>query len=877
MESSLVLFVVLISLAIIHIVQAQDQLGFISLDCGLPASEPSRYKETYTGLWFSSDREFIQSGKTGRIKKNQEKKLLKPYTTLRYFPDGIRNCYNLTVEKGRKYLIRAYFFYENYDGLNINPKFDLYLGPNPWTTIDLQKQVNGARPEILHIPTSNSLQICLVKNGTTTPLISTLELRPMGNDSYNTESGSLSLFFSKYINRSASFLRYPNDVYDRIWDAYFQTEWTQISTALEVNNSNNYDPPKDALKSAAKPTNASAPLTIKWKSINPNDNYYVYRHFSEIQELQANETREFIMLWNGEVMSPDPIIPPKLGMTTIFSKSPRTCDGGECSFQLTRTKRSTLPPLLNAFELYSVIQFPQSETDERDVVAIKDIEATYGLSIISWQGDPCVPLRLMWEGLNCSNTDISTPPRITTLNLSSSGLTGTIAAAIQNLSKLERLDLSNNSLTGEVPEFLGNMKSLSVINLSGNNINGSIPQALQKKGLELSLEGNPRLCVSDSCIKPHKKKVLVPIVASVASAAIVIAVLILFLVLRKKRSTIVEGLHQSPRTSTVNVTFADKKSKRFTYSDLIKMTNNFQSVLGKGGFGMVYHGTVNGSEQVAVKVLSRSSTQGYKEFKAEVDLLLRVHHTNLVSLVGYCYEGDHLALIYEFLPNGDLKQHLSGKGGRSIINWSTRLRIALEAALGLEYLHIGCIPPMVHRDIKTANILLDENFKAKLADFGLSRSFQVGDKSQDSTVIAGTRGYLDPEYNHSGRLNEKSDVYSFGIVLLEMITNQPVINRASENSHITQWVGFKVNRGDIVEIMDPNLCKDYDSNSAWRALELAMSCANPSSSKRPFMSQVINDLKECIVCENSRISKNRGLESEEMNISFDTSVVPMAR
>ncbi|KAJ4907938.1 Receptor-like protein kinase [Raphanus sativus] len=580
------------------------------------------------------------------------------------------------------------------------------------------------------------------------------------------------------------------------------------------------------------------------------------------------------MVWNGELYY-GPLIPHKLKLTTIKSQSPVTCKGGKCSFQLIRTNRSTLPPLLNAFEIYTAIQFPQSETDESDVAAVKDIEATYGLSRINWQGDPCVPQHLSWDGLNCRSTNVSIPPRITSLNLSSTGLTGTIAAAIQNLTQLETLDLSNNNLTGGVPDFLGNMKSLLVINLSRNNLSGSIPRALQREGLKLLVEGNPRLCLSDSCKKLHKKKLIVLIVASVASAAIVIAVLILLSVLKKGKPAILRGLHLLPRTSTMNVTFAEKNSRRFTYSEVIKMTNNFQRVLGKGGFGMVYHGSVNGAEQVAVKVLSQSSTQGYKEFKAEVDLLLRVHHTNLVSLVGYCYEGDHLALIYEFLPNGDLKQHLSGKGGRSIINWSTRLQIALEAASGLEYLHIGCTPPMVHRDVKTANILLDANFKAKLADFGLSRSFQGGGESQD-TAVAGTIGYLDPEYNHSGRLGEKSDVYSFGIVLLEMITNQPVINQTSGYPHITQWVGFELNRGDIVEIMDPNLHKDYDFNSAWRALELAMVCANPSSSKRPTMSQVIHEIKECIVCAKSGMSKNQGLEPQEIT-SADTSMVPTAR
>ncbi|XP_010443736.1 PREDICTED: receptor-like protein kinase At5g59670 [Camelina sativa] len=877
MESCFWLLLVLITLAIIiHIVQAQDQKGFISLDCGLPDDQMSPYKMKGTELWFSSDKEFIQSGKTGRVRENPNG-YAEPYLTMRYFPEGRRNCYNLSVDKGRKYLIKAYFLYGNYDGLYTNPVFDLYLGPNLWDTIDLETLVNGTAEEILHIPTSNSLQICLVKTGNTSPVITALELRPMGKKSYITKSGSLDFFFRRYHSDSRVPLRRRTDVYDRRWYPFFMREWTQIYTDLEVSNSNDYVPPQGALKSAATPTNTRDPLTIKWSSANPSDQYYLYAHFAEIQDLQANETREFNILLNGQHYS-GPVIPKKLDVTTIDNVNPKTCQGGECSFQLIRTKRSTLPPLLNAFEVYKVIRFPQSETDENDVDAIKDIASSYGLSKITWQGDPCVPQQLMWDGLNCNNTDMSsTPPRITSLNLSSSGLTGTIAAAIQSLTKLEKLDLSNNNLTGVVPEFLGNMESLSVINLSGNNLNGSIPQALHKKGLELSVDGNPMLCLSDSCKEAPKKKVLVPIVASAAFAAIVIVVLICFLVFGKKKKTILQGLDLPPRTSTVEVTFANKNRRRYTYSEVIQMTNNFQRVLGKGGFGMVYHGTVNGSEQVAVKVLSKSSTQGYKEFKTEVDLLLRVHHTNLVSLVGYCYEGDQLALIYEFLPNGDLKHHLSGKGGRSIINWSTRLLIALDASLGLEYLHVGCKPPMVHRDIKTANLLLDENFKAKLADFGLSRSFQGGGEAQNSTVIAGTPGYVDPEYNHSGRLAEKSDVYSFGIVLLEMITNQPVINQTTENSHITQWVGFMVNRGDIIDIMDPNLGNDYDVNSVWRALELAMSCANPVSSKRPSMSKVIQELKECIVCENSGIHNNRGLEPQEMNVSFDTTVVPIAR
>ncbi|XP_048602603.1 probable LRR receptor-like serine/threonine-protein kinase At5g59680 isoform X2 [Brassica napus] len=888
MKSSLelILFVVVATFSTIHIVQPQSQQGFISLDCGLPANEVSPYKEDRTGLQYSSDATFIQSGKTGRIQKNLETRYLKPYRTVRYFPDGTRNCYNLSVYKGRNHLIRARFIYGNYDGLDINPKFDLYLGPNLWATVDLHRADNGTRREIFHIPTSSSLQICLVKTGETTPLISALEIRPLGNKSYSTSFGSLNLFFRIYLNQSDTYLRFPEDVYDRQWTAYFETGWTQKTTSSDVRVSNNYEPPKAALKTAATPTNTSEPLTIDWSSDNPEDQYYLYTHFAEIQELQANETREFNMFWNGEKYY-GPLVPDKREINTIYGGTPETCKGVTCSLQLIKTNRSTLPPLLNAIEVYKVIQFPQPETDENDVVAIKTIEAAYGLSRINSQGDPCVPRQFMWDSLNCSNTDIFTPPRIISLNFSSSGLTGNIAAAIQNLTQLVKLDLSNNNLTGEVPEFLGNLKFLLLINLSGNDLNGSVPTSLQRKGLELSLQGNPRLLVpSSSPTKPPKKSFVVPVVASVGSVAMLIAALVLYLVLRKKRQPTIEVVCPPPSRPTVNVTHANSpepsiemKKRRFTYSEVTKMTNNFERVVGEGGFGVVCHGTVNG-EQVAVKLLSQSSTQGYKEFKAEVDLLLRVHHTNLVSLVGYCDEGDHLALIYEFVPNGDLRQHLSGKGGRSVVNWGIRLRIAVEAALGLEYLHIGCTPPMVHRDVKTTNILLDEHYKAKLADFGLSRSFPVGGESHVSTVVAGTPGYLDPEYYHTGRLGEKSDVYSFGIVLLEIITNQSVIDRNRRNSHITQWVGSELKGGNIANIMDPNLHGDYDSRSAWRALELAMSCADPTSAKRPTMSHVVIELKECLVSENSRRNMSRrmdSLSSPEVSMTFDSGMIPRAR
>ncbi|KAF2547020.1 hypothetical protein F2Q70_00019575 [Brassica cretica] len=670
----------------------------------------------------------------------------------------------------------------------------------------------GMAQEIIHITRSNILEICLVKTGTSTPLISALELRPLPYDTYITRTGSLKYVDRIYFSNSDKGVRYPEDVYDRAWSPFLLVEWTQINTTLNVVDSHkDYNPPQDVIKTAAVPANASEPMTFSWTLDTSDDETYAYLYMADIQKVRNNDTREFDIIANGKVEF-DPYSPMKFEVEVLFNRVPLKCEGGLCRVQLSRTRKSTLPPLMNALEIFQVIEFPQSETNQDDVIAMKNIRDNYGLNKISWQGDPCVPKQFLWSGLRCNVIDVSTPPRIIALDLSSSGLSGDIPLFIQNLTQLQELDLSRNNLTGEVPEFLAKMKSLVVINLSGNKLRGRIPQALldrEKEGLKLSK-------------KPSISKV--------------------------KRSSL------------------ELKNRRFTYSEVKDMTNNFQVVLGKGGFGVVCQGFLN-NQQVAVKVLSQSSTQGYKEFKTEVELLLRVHHVTLVNLIGYCDEGNDLALIYEFMENGNLKEHLSGGRDGSVLNWPSRLKIAIESALGIEYLHIGCKPPMVHRDVKSTNILLGQHFEAKLADFGLSRSFLVGSKTHVSTTnVAGTIGYLDPEYYQKHWLTEKSDVYSFGIVLLEIITGQPVIDQSRENSYIVEWAKSMLANGDIESIMDPKLHREYDTGSSWKALELAMACINPSSAERPNMTRVAHELNECLeVYEN--LSKRR---SQDANSSKST-------
>ncbi|KAL0722763.1 hypothetical protein Bca4012_037362 [Brassica carinata] len=799
---------------ILHLVQAQDSTGkykvvvlnlygFINVDCGLSLRE-SPYTALPTGLAYTSDASLVKSGKTSRIAKEFEPDYTKPILTLRYFPEGVRNCYNLNVTRDTKYLIKVTFVYGNYDGLNVDPNFDLYLGPNLWTTMSS----NDTIEEIIHVTQTDSLQVCLVKTGISIPFINVLELRPLKKAMYVTQSGSL-----KY-----EFRRYPDDVYDRKWYPMFvENSWTQVTTNLNVNASNLYELPKGVMSTCITPLNANASLNITWTIEPSTTKFYSYMHFAELQTLKANDTREFNMTMNGKITY-GPYSPKPLKTETVFDITPEQCDGGACLLQLLKTSKSTLPPLLNAIEAFTVIDFPQMETNGDDVAGIKKVQDFYGVSRISWQGDPCVPKQFLWDGLNCNNSDTSTPPIITSLDLSTSGLTGIITQAIQNLTHLEKLDLSNNNLTGEIPGFLADIKSLLVIDLSGNNLTGSVPPSLlQKKGMKLLLEGNPHLlCTAGSCVNKgndgHKKKsIILPVVASIASLAVIIGAFVTFLVLRKKKASKVEG----PQPSYIQA--SDSRSsepaimtenKRFSYSEVMTMTNNFQKILGKGGFGIVYQGFVNGTKQVAVKILSHSSSQGYKQFKAEVELLLRVHHKNLVGLVGYCDEGENMALIYEYMSNGDLKEHMSGTRNRFILNWGTRLKIVVESA------------------------------------------------------------------------QEKSDVYSFGIVLLEIITNQPVIDQNREKPHIAEWVGLMLTKGDIINIMDPTLNGDYESGSVWKAIEISMSCLNPSSTRRPTMSQVVIGLKECLAAENSRGGASRDMDSKssiEVSLTIGTEVSPTAR
>ncbi|XP_057809872.1 probable serine/threonine-protein kinase PBL23 [Salvia miltiorrhiza] len=288
----------------------------------------------------------------------------------------------------------------------------------------------------------------------------------------------------------------------------------------------------------------------------------------------------------------------------------------------------------------------------------------------------------------------------------------------------------------------------------------------------------------------------------------------------------------------------------FTFHDLSVATNNFDAdnLVGEGGFGRVYKGRINGKdEDVAVKQLDRNGFQGNREFLVEVMMLSLLHHQNLVNLVGYCSEGDQRILVYEYMINGSLEDHLLNTSPeKKGLTWDVRMKIAHGAARGLEYLHETASPPVIYRDFKSSNILLDANFNPKLSDFGLAKIGPVGERPHVSTRVMGTYGYCAPEYASTGQLTTKSDVYSFGVVFLEMITGRRVIDNArpSQEHNLIEWAQplFK-DKKKFHTMADPLLEGNYPEKSLYQALAIAAMCLQEDAASRPLISDVVTALE----------------------------------
>uniref|UniRef100_A0A0D9Y9N1 non-specific serine/threonine protein kinase n=1 Tax=Oryza glumipatula TaxID=40148 RepID=A0A0D9Y9N1_9ORYZ len=811
-------------------VHAPTPPGFTNIDCGFVDGES--YTDSTTNLTYVPDHEFVEGGTHHVVVP----KLISGSTdeqekTLRSFPDGQRNCYTIPSTSGKKYLIRATFTYGNYDGLRSSENgslflFGLHVGVNFWTTVNLTKQNSSDTiwKEVLTVAPDEFISVCLLNFGSGTPFISALELWQLDDPMYPflNLSMSVSYFTRQRFGAVDDFITSPTLLPP-------PPPWLNLTTNQTVNKlpgNDSFQVPTLILQKASTINSSFSWLNI---SVRAGDNLNGQSlellpifHFAEIEKNSPNRT--FQIYSDGDQLH-QAFSPSYLQVDSMYPRDRYLHESGT-TFTLRKTNSSELPPLINAFEVYSLVQMENLSTDTIDVSSIKQVKTQYNVQRRSWNGDPCSPKEYTWEGVKCNYYDGKQNPRIILVNLSASRLSGWINPSFRNMS-LEILDLSHNNLSGTIP--YNQVNSLKSLNLSYNQLSGSIPDYLferYKAGLlELRLEGNP-MCsnISESYCATQadkaKKNTATLLIAVIVPVVAIILVLILWMLCCKGKSKEHDDYDMYEEETSLHT-----DTRRFTYTELRTITNNFQSIIGKGGFGTVYHGILGNGEEVAVKVLRETSRALSKDFLPEVQTLSKVHHKNLVTFLGYCQNKKCLALVYDFMSRGNLQEVLRR---------------------GLEYLHESCTPAIVHRDVKTANILLDENLVAMISDFGLSRSYTPS-HTHISTIAAGTVGYLDPEYHATFQLTVKADVYSFGIVLLEIITGQPSVLVDPEPVHLPNWVRQKIARGSIHDAVDSRLMHQYDATSVQSVIDLAMNCVGNVSIDRPSMTDIVIKLKECLL------------------------------
>uniref|UniRef100_A0A0D9Y1R2 non-specific serine/threonine protein kinase n=1 Tax=Leersia perrieri TaxID=77586 RepID=A0A0D9Y1R2_9ORYZ len=478
---------------------------------------------------------------------------------------------------------------------------------------------------------------------------------------------------------------------------------------------------------------------------------------------------------------------------------------------------------------------------------------------------------------NCSS--------LTTVDLSVNKLAGVIPPELGTMPGLNSLDISRNFLSGEVPASLAGLK-LSYLNLSDNNLVGAVPSPLAIAAYGESFQGNPGLCATNGaeflrrCSPAGSSSAgtaRTAVTCLLAGLAVVLAaVAAVMYVNKRRRDAAVAGAGAGGKVFGKKGSW-DLKSFRVLAFDEHEVIDGVrdENLIGSGGSGNVYRVKLGTGAVVAVKHVTRTRSTSTtasaaaamlrspstarrtasvrcREFDSEVGTLSSIRHVNVVKLLCSITSDDGAAslLVYEHLPNGSLYDRLHGGGGGGL-RWPERYEIAVGAARGLEYLHHGCDRPILHRDVKSSNILLDESFKPRIADFGLAKILAVtqDDVASSGGVVAGTLGYMAPEYAYTWKVTEKSDVYSFGVVLLELVTGRtPIMTEYGEGRDIVDWVARRLDSRDkVMSLLDTVIGEEWEKEEAVRVLHVAVVCTSRTPSMRPSMRSVVQMLEAAAI------------------------------
>ncbi|XVF58681.1 hypothetical protein PTKIN_Ptkin07bG0085200 [Pterospermum kingtungense] len=510
--------------------------------------------------------------------------------------------------------------------------------------------------------------------------------------------------------------------------------------------------------------------------------------------------------------------------------------------------------------------------------------------------------------------EIGTMSYLFILNLGHNNISGTIPQEIGNLKGLGILDLSYNSLEGSIPQSMTGLTLLSDINLSNNLLSGMIPEMGQLEtfppnvfqnnsglcGVPLPPCGRDPLAASNSEHREsHRRQ------ASLAGSVAMGLLFSLFCIFgfivavvetkkrRKKKNSALDVYMDSHSHSgtantswkltgaqealSINLATFEKPLRKLTFADLLEATNGFHndSLIGSGGFGDVYKAQLKDGSVVAIKKLIHISGQGDREFTAEMETIGKIKHRNLVPLLGYCKVREERLLVYEYMRYGSLDDVLHDQKKAGVkLSWAARRKIAIGAARGLAFLHRNCIPHIIHRDMKSSNVLLDENLEARVSDFGMARLMSAMDTHLSVSTLAGTPGYVPPEYYQSFRCSTKGDVYSYGVVLLELLTGKrPTDSADFGDNNLVGWVKQHA-KLRISDVFDPELMKEDPTLEIelLQHLKVACACLDDRPWRRPTMIQVMAMFKEILA--GSGLDSQSTIATEDGMVDMTIKEVP---